>query len=183
MGKSPHKMSINTANGWTQTIKLSSISSKSVYLVRKNSDVESQGEMHIFRVYNLLLYHLNWCTEIIFLQETRKKCLANQNPNQQYSKHCLPLQICIYYSVIYYSWIVFSGVRDYRAIDWLTYRENTLPKVQNVICSQLILQLLVWTKVVFGLFFLKGDRNLKLNLAVLLSPQWYYLITPLAAEQ
>lgn len=33
------------------------------------------------------------------------------------------------------------------------------------------------------LFFFKGDRNLKLKLAVLLTSQWYYLITLLAAEQ
>lgn len=32
-------------------------------------------------------------------------------------------------------------------------------------------------------FFVKGDRNLKLKLAVLLTSQWYYLITLLAAEQ
>lgn len=31
--------------------------------------------------------------------------------------------------------------------------------------------------------FVKGDRNLKLNLAVLLTSQWYYLITLLAAKQ
>jgi len=31
--------------------------------------------------------------------------------------------------------------------------------------------------------FLEGDRNLKLKLAVLLTSQWYYLITLLAAEQ
>lgn len=30
---------------------------------------------------------------------------------------------------------------------------------------------------------MKGDRNLKLKLAVLLTSQWYYLITPLAAKQ
>lgn len=30
---------------------------------------------------------------------------------------------------------------------------------------------------------MKGDRSLKLKLAVLLTPQWYYLITPLAAKQ
>lgn len=33
------------------------------------------------------------------------------------------------------------------------------------------------------MFFVKGERNLKLNLAVLLTSQWYYLITLLAAEQ
>lgn len=31
--------------------------------------------------------------------------------------------------------------------------------------------------------FVKGDRNLKLKLAVLLTSQWYYLITLLAAKQ
>lgn len=34
----------------------------------------------------------------------------------------------------------------------------------------------------FGVF-VKGDRNLKRKLAVLLTSQWYYLITLLAAEQ
>lgn len=31
--------------------------------------------------------------------------------------------------------------------------------------------------------FVKGDRNLKLMLAVFLTSQWYYLITLLAAKQ
>lgn len=31
--------------------------------------------------------------------------------------------------------------------------------------------------------FVKGDRNLRLKLAVLLTSQWYYLITLLAAKQ
>lgn len=147
-GKRPHKMSINTANGWTQTITLSSISSASVYLVWTNSDVEK--ERWIFSGCKICFYIIWTGARRSYFR--KKKCSATQNPNHQYFKHCLPLQICIYYSVIYCFWIVFSGVRDYRAVDWLTYRENTLLKVQSVICSQLILQLSVWTEVVFELF-------------------------------
>lgn len=53
----------------------------------------------------------------------------------------------------------------------------------NVLFSKLEKKISKYTYDSCGCFFVKGDRNLKLKLAVLLTSQWYYLITLLAAEQ
>lgn len=59
--------------------------------------------------------------------------------------------------------------------------------VQSSKFSKLTLQLhsgyRYFFETVLLVVFAKGDRNLKLKLAELLTSQWYYLITPLAAKQ
>lgn len=54
------------------------------------------------------------------------------------------------------------------------------PKFTYLYCACSRLQIL---EITFLVAFVKGDRNLKLKLAVFLTSQWYYLITLLAAKQ
>lgn len=77
-----------------------------------------------------------------------------------------------------------AAIMNYTVTVWLICNKKNIFKV-TVQCfkfSNLNLHLgtdTFWNR----LFFVKGDRNLKLKLAVLLTSQWYYLITPLAAKQ